>query len=193
MLGRFLRVARPDDWTGLSSRVVIGVAFVLLAIVVVLVRIPPAWSALVGGQVIVVRLALIVAVVAVLAMARAILIARLPRAAVLAGRRVRFHDGTRRRAVAIDEIAALHVEQRPPPLHEVFVIERRDGAEHDLCPTHWWGAPALHRTLGRKLTALRRRRAREQAKARRAKGRAAKKAKVARAGSTVAAPEPKKP
>ena len=193
MLGRFLRVARPDDWTGLSSRVVIGTAFVLLAIVVVLVRIPSAWSALVNGQVVVVRVALLVAVVAVLAMARAVLIARLPRAAVLAGRRVRFHDGTCRRAVAIEEIAALHVEQRPPPLHEVFVIERRDGAEHDLCPTHWWGAPALHRTLGRKLAAIQRRQWRQQAKARRVAAKRAKQVEASKAGSAVGAPEPKKP
>ena len=43
VLGRLLRVARPDDWTGTLSRVVIGVAFVLLAVVVVLVRLPEAW------------------------------------------------------------------------------------------------------------------------------------------------------
>ncbi|MCA9652744.1 MAG: hypothetical protein H6712_07820 [Myxococcales bacterium] len=165
MLGRLLRVARPDDWTGTLSRVVIGVAFVLLAVVVVLVRLPEAWVELAGGRALVVRVALMLVEIAVLAVARAVLVARLPRAAVLFGRKVRFHDGTRRLAVPIDEIAALHVEQRPPPVHEVFVIEQRDGAEHDLCPAHWWGAPALHRALDRKVAAAHRRRARARARA----------------------------
>lgn len=160
VVGRLFRVARPEDWTGVLARLAVVTAFILLAIVVPLVRLPPAWIALAGGIALVVRLVLLAVVMLALWGARTVLVARLPRAVVLLGRSIRFHDGTRRRAVPIDDIAALHVEQRPPPQHEVFVIERRDGAEHDLCPTHWGGAPALHRALERRVAAAHRRRAR---------------------------------
>ncbi|MEX1361621.1 MAG: hypothetical protein AB1Z98_00725 [Nannocystaceae bacterium] len=167
MLAALLRVARPDDWTGTLSRVVIGVAFVLLAVVVVLARLPPAWVALARGHEVVVRAVLMLLEIGVLMVARTVLIARLPRAASLWRRKVRFNDGTRRIVLPVDEIAALHIEQRPPPLHEVFVIEQRDGAEHDLCPAHWWGAPALHRALERQVATANRRRARAATRARR--------------------------
>ncbi|MEM9460346.1 MAG: hypothetical protein AAGF11_39610 [Myxococcota bacterium] len=160
MVGRLFRVARPDDWTGVLARLAVVIAFVLLAVLVPLVRLPPAWIALAGGIALVVRLVILIGVMLVLWGARTLLVARLPRAAVLLGRSIRFHDGTRRRAVLIEDIAALHVEQRPPPQHEIFVIEQRNGAEHDLCPTHWGGAPALHRALERRVAAAHRRRAR---------------------------------
>lgn len=156
----FLRVARPDDWTGTLARLAVALAFVLLMILVLLVPLPRAWVALAWGQPLVVRACMGLVVVAVLAVAYSVLVARLPRAVVLWGRKVRFHDGTRRRAVAIDDVAAVHVEQRPPPQHEVFVLERRDGTEHDLCPTAWAGAPSLHRALERRVAAAARRRRR---------------------------------
>lgn len=160
MIERLLRVARPQDWTGMLARLAVAIAFVLLMILVPLVPLPPGWVALAGGFALVVRVGLGLAVLVVLAVAQVLLVARLPRAVVLWGRKVRFHDGTRRRAVAIDDIAALHVEQRPLPQHEVFVLERRDGVEHDLCPTAWPGAPALHRALERRIAAAHRRRTR---------------------------------
>lgn len=170
MFGRVLRVARPDDWTGVVARLAVVAAFVLLAIVAPLVRLPPAWVTLAGGRPLIVRLTILVVVAAILWVARTVLIARLPRAAVLFGRKIRFHDGTRRRAVPVDEIAAIHVEQRPPPHHEVFVIEQRDGAEHDICPTHWFGAPGLHRALEKRVLAAHRRRARAEQRRREAQG-----------------------
>lgn len=142
------------------ARVAVVIAFVLLMVLVPLVPLPPAWVALAGGFRVVVRAGLVLAVIVVLAVAHAVLVARLPRAVVLWGRKIHFHDGTRRRAVAIDDIAAVHVEQRPPPQHEVFVVERRDGVEHDLCPTAWSGAPRLHRALERAMAAAHRRRTR---------------------------------
>jgi hypothetical protein len=160
VVARLLRVARPEDWTGVMARVAVVIAFVLLMVLVPLVPLPPAWVALAGGFPLVVRACLVLVVIAVLAVAHAVLVARLPRAVVLWGRKVYFHDGTRRRAVAIDHVAALHVEQRPPPQHEVFVLERRDGVEHDLCPTSWSGAPRLHRALERAVAAAHRRRTR---------------------------------
>lgn len=160
-------MARPDDWTGTLSRVAVGTATVLSLAVVALVRLPPAWIEAVGGHGWVVRALIVVPTVLLLMGARALLIARLPRAAVLFGRRVRFHDGTRRVVVPVDAIARLHVEHRPPPLFEVFVVERRDGTEQDVCPTHWWGAPRLHRTLSRKVSAATRRRRKAKSRARR--------------------------
>lgn len=162
MLGRLLRVARPDDWTGVVARLAVAIAFVLLAILIPLLPLPPAWVALAWGQPLVVRLTLGLCVLVVLGLAQVVIDARLPRAVVLLRRTVRFHDGMRRRAVLIDDVAAVHVEQRPPPWHEVFVLELRDGAEHDLCPTRWPGAPALHRALERRVGAAQRRRARRR-------------------------------
>lgn len=165
MIGRLVRVARPDDWTGTVTRLAVALAFVLLMILVPLVPLPRAWVALAGGMPLLVRACLVLVVVLALALAHAVVVARLPRAVVLWGRKVRFHDGTRRRAVPIDAVAAVHVEQRPPPLHEVFVLERRDGVEHDLCPTAWAGAPRLHRAIERSLAAATRRRRRARPRA----------------------------
>ena len=164
MIGRLVRVARPDDWTGTVARLAVALAFVLLMILVPLVPLPVAWVALAGGMPLLVRAGLVLAVVLALAIAHAVIVARLPRAVVLWGRKVRFHDGTRRRAVAIDDVNAVHVDQRPPPLHEVFVLERRDGVEHDLCPTAWAGAPSLHRAIERSVAAADRRRRRARAR-----------------------------
>jgi len=163
-------VARPEDWTGGLARLAVAVAFVLLLILVLLVRLPSAWVALAGGRPLLVRAGLMVGVLLVLGLAQRVLTARLPHAAVLFGRRVRFHDGLRRRAVSIADVAALHVEQRPAPHHEVFVIELRGGEEHDLCPTHWTGAPALYRALERRVAAVHRRRARARGRSRVASG-----------------------
>jgi hypothetical protein len=167
VIGRLFRVARPDDWTGTLARLAGVIAFVLLFVLVLLVPLPPAWVALVGGHALVVRVGLVAVVLMVVGAAQTLVVARLPRAVVLLRNKVRFHDGTRRRAVAFDEIVALHVEERPPPQLEMFVLERRDGAELDLCPTGWAGAPALHRALERGMAAAHRRRTRAQAAAQR--------------------------
>ncbi|MCH9687555.1 MAG: hypothetical protein K0V04_39340 [Deltaproteobacteria bacterium] len=163
MLGPLLRVARPDDWTGKLASIAIGLTFVSLVVLALLVRLPPRWVALVDGMEWIVRVAIVVVAWLLLWGARTVLDSRLPRAAVLFGSKVRFHDGTRRRAVAIDDVGAVHIEQRPPPVHEVFVLEQRDGSERDMCPVHWAGAPALHRTLERRLATAQRRRARVHA------------------------------
>lgn len=146
------------------ARVGVAVAFLFLVVLIPLVRLPPAWVELAGGHPWVVRLALVVVVIAVLGLTQGLVVARLPRAVVLWGRKIHFHDGTRRRAVALDEVTALHVEQRAPPQREVFVLERGNGVEHDLCPTHWPGAAALHRALERRVAAAHRRRTRARAR-----------------------------
>jgi hypothetical protein len=164
MIGRLVRVARPNDWTGTLARLAVVLAFVLLAILVAVVPLPTAWVARAWGFPQVVRVLMLLVVVVTLAVAHGLLVARLPRAVVLWGRKVRFHDGTRRRAVPVDDVATVHVEQRPPPLHEMFVLERRDGVAHDLCPTAWAGAPSLYRAIERSVAAAERRRRRRRAK-----------------------------
>jgi hypothetical protein len=165
-----LRAARPDDWTGTVAGLAVAVAFVLLVVLIALAPMPKAWVTLAWGLPLVVRGCLVLVVIAALAVAHAVLVARLPRSVVLWGRKVRFHDGTRRRAIPYRSIAAVHVGQRPPPLHEVFVIERYDGIEHDLCPTAWAGAPRLHRALERHMAAAARRRARANERTRSPRG-----------------------
>jgi hypothetical protein len=160
VIGRLLRVARPDDWTGTSARLAVALAFVLLVILVPLVPLPAAWVALAGGFPLLVRACMVLVVVVALTVAYALLVTRLPRAVVLWGRKVRFHDGTRRRAVSVYDVVTVHVEQRPPPVHELFVLERRDGVLHDLCPTAWAGAPSLYRAIERSVAAADRRRRR---------------------------------
>ncbi|MCX4244634.1 hypothetical protein [Paraliomyxa miuraensis] len=167
MLGGLFHVARPEDWTGVLARLVVAITFVLLAVAILLAELPSAWVALAGGRTWVVRAALVLGTIVALGVVQRVLDARLPRSVVILGRSVRFHDGTRRRAVPIEAIAALHVEQRAPPQREVFVLEELDGAEHDLCPTRWTGAPALHRVLERRVAAMGRRRRREVARAQR--------------------------
>ena len=169
VLRRLLVVARPDDWTGVLSRLAVVITFALLTVLVLLVRLPTAWVALAWGHPLVVRGFLVLGVLVVLRGAQTVLDARLPRAVVLWGRSVRFHDGTRRHAVPLHEVAAVHVEQRPPPLQEVFGLEERNGAEHDLCPTRWSGAPALHWALERRMAASHRRRARKWRRAKRSR------------------------
>jgi hypothetical protein len=164
VIGRLIRVARPDDWTGTLARLAVVLAFVLLAILVALVPLPAAWVARAWGFPLIVRACMLMVVVVALAVAHALLAARLPRAVLLWGRKVRFHDGTRRRAVPVADVVAMHVEQRPPPQHEMFVLERRDGTEHDLCPTAWPGAPSLHRAIERSVAAADRRRRRRAAR-----------------------------
>ncbi len=166
VFGPLLRVARPDDWTGTLASVAVVAVLALLVVVALLVRLPPHWVALAGGMAWVVRAALMLAALVVVGFARTVLDARLPRAAVLWGRKVRFHDGTRRRAVAIDQILAVYIERRPPPMHEVFAIQQHDGSEHDVCATHWGGAPALHRTLQRRVRSAQARKRRQQARQR---------------------------
>ena len=55
----------------------------------------------------------------------------------------------------VDEISRIHVEVRPPPVHQVFVVELTDGTMHDVCPTDWPGAGRLYAKLERKVARAR--------------------------------------
>lgn len=154
-------MARPRDWTGALARFAVVAMGVLLGIVVLLVRLPERWVEAAFGAPVLVRLIAFVILLWALRWVAAVVYARLPRAASLF-RRLSFRERGRRRRVRIEEIARVHVELRPPPVHQIFVVELRDGSSHDLCPTDWPGAGRLYAKLDRKLTRHRRKSARRR-------------------------------
>jgi hypothetical protein len=164
VLWPWIEVARPRDWTGALARLALVGFAAMLGVVVLLVRLPQQWVDLAFGAPEVVRLVLLLLAVWVFRWVRTLVFARLPAAASLF-RRLSFRERGRRRRVRIDEIAAVHVELRPAPMHQVFVIELHDGTIHDVCPTDWPGAGRLYSVLARKV-----RRARARARRKAARG-----------------------
>lgn len=157
MFRPFIRVARPDDWTGLLARSAVGVVALVLTLAALLGTLPPAWVQMVDGRPWVVRVGLLLGVAWFSVWIRALSYALLPRAPVLFGRRlfVWFHG--RRIVVHVGSVVDAAIERRPDPVREVFVLELRDGRRLDLCPVHWSGAARLYRSLVRKLGRARRR------------------------------------
>jgi hypothetical protein len=158
----WIKVARPRDWTGALARLAMVGLGIMLGVVVLLVRLPARWVELAFGAPELVRLGAFVVLLWWLRWVAALVYARLPAAASLF-RRLSFRERGRRRRVRIDEILAVHVELRPPPIHQVFVVELRDGSMHDVCPTDWPGAGPLYAKLERKVARARRKAAREAA------------------------------
>jgi hypothetical protein len=152
-------VVRPRDWTGALARLAVVAMGLMLGVPVLLVRLPPRWVELAFGAPELVRLIAFVVLLWLLRWVAALIYARLPRAVSLF-RRLSFPGRRHRRRVRIDEIAAVHVELRPPPVHQVFVVDLRDGTTHDLCPTDWPGAGRLYAKLARKLARARKKAAR---------------------------------
>jgi hypothetical protein len=147
----WLEVARPRDWTGALARLALVVVGVMLGILVLLVRLPAVWVELALGRPELVRLALALVAVWILRWLRVLVHARLPTSVTLAFGRLSFRERGRRRRVSVEEISGIHVELRPPPVHQAFVIELTDGTLHDLCPTDWPGAGRLYAKLERKV------------------------------------------
>ncbi len=147
----FLRVARPDDWTGKLASAGTGLVLAVLVLSSLLARVPPDWVDAVGGQVILIRSLQVLVSVWMVVWLRAAVYSRLPAAAYLVGKRLVFPRRGRRKVVATDSIVAVHVERRPEPAGETFVVELRDGATHDVCPVHWEGAGRLYRGLLKKI------------------------------------------
>ena len=88
------------------------------------------------------------------------------------GRYLWYPHGRRRVRVAIADISAIAVEQRPPPIGEIFVIELGGGElTHDLCPVACHGAERVHAAVARKLRRARIRALRRNARSRRRTGR----------------------
>jgi hypothetical protein len=151
VLRPWLKVARPDDWTGTVARLGAGLVTLILLLAALLGALPRGWIQLAGGNQWLVRGILVLFVAWSMGWARAILYALLPRAPVLLGKRLTIPLRGERIAVPVARIAALHVERRVDPLQEVFVIEMGDGTEYDVCPVHWEGAQRLYRALDRRV------------------------------------------
>jgi hypothetical protein len=88
-------------------------------------------------------------VLALEAMVRPWVVARLPQAPALLGRTLWLPTAVGRRRIALRDVVNVDVEMRPPPAFEVIVVELRDGGTHDLCPLDWDGAGSLYAALAR--------------------------------------------
>ncbi len=166
----WLRVARPDDWTGLLARFGLWPLYFVALLVVGLGRIPSSWWVIGAGSEELTRGVIAVVVIYLLGWVRMIAFSLLPRAVVQYGRRLWFRHRGRRIVVRIKTIKTIDVEQRPPPVGEAFVIELDDGAVYDLCPVDWDGAQWIYAAVAYR---VRRARAREQRRLMRARRRAA--------------------
>jgi len=169
LLRPWLRVARPDDWTGTLGRVGLWPIYALVLLVVVIVRIPVSWW-LFDSEVLT-RLVLVAAALYLFGWLRMLVGTLIPGAVILYGRRLWFRHRGRRIRLRTSALTAVAVEQRPPPDGEVFVLELGDGAVYDLCPVAWDGAPRIFRILARR---VRRAEARELRRLARARRKAAK-------------------
>jgi hypothetical protein len=112
-------------------------------------------------------------VVYLLGWLRMVVWALLPAAVVQYGRHLWFPHARRRLRVAIADLSAIAVEQRPPPIGETFVVELKNGEVHDLCPVAWDGAERVHAAVARKIRWAGIRESRRNARARRRSAEAA--------------------
>ena len=151
MLRPFLHVVRTSDWTGRLAEATIFVMGALALLPTLLVRLPPHWLRLVLGHGAVIRVAMLLAGLWILAWVRAWLLARLPLAPYLVWNTLVFPDRGQQRRVKVADIADVYVELRPTGLVQVFMVELHDGTHHELCPVAWPGAGRLFRILTRRL------------------------------------------
>ncbi len=144
-----LRTARPEDWTGKLTDLAVTVVALLVVIIVLLVRLPESWVALAAGRGWIVRLVLALLAAWLFMWMDNALRVLLPRTPYLFGRTLTIRSRGRRVPLPVRDIAAIHVETRPPDQHETFVVEMKSGEHHDLCPVHWNGAGRLYRRIAR--------------------------------------------
>lgn len=144
-----LRTARPDDWLGWLTDVITTIAGVIVVLIVLLARLPGAWVDLALGRGWIVRLVLAGAAAWAFMWLDNFLRVLLPRTPYLFGRSLTIRERGKRVRLAVADIAAIHVEQRPPDARETFVVELKSGALHDLCPVHWKGAGRLYARIAR--------------------------------------------
>lgn len=169
----WLRVARPDDWTGALARVGLWPVYFVALLVVGLGRIPTTWWVIGAGSEALTRVVIALVVLYLLGWVRMIALTFVPKAVIQYGGRLWFRHRGRRIVVRIATVSAIVVEQRPPPVGEAFVIELDDGAVYDLCPVHWDGAERVYAAVA---TRVRRAHARAHRRRIRAQKRGASKA-----------------
>jgi hypothetical protein len=151
----WLRVARPDDWTGKLARVGLWPVYLVAVLIVGLGRIPSSWWVVGAGSEDLTRAVIALVVVYLLAWLRMIVFAFVPGSVVQFGRRLWFRQRGRRIMVRLKHVTTIDVEQRPPPVDETFVIELDDGAVYDLCPVKWAGAERIYARIYKIVTRAR--------------------------------------
>lgn len=164
MFRPWLRVARPDDWTGTLARVGLWPVYFLALLAVGLARIPSSWW--LADMQLLTRVAIGLVVVYLLGWVRMIAWTLIPGAVIQWGRRLWFRHRGRRVRVRISDIGTIDVEQRPPPVNEVFVIEIGETI-YDLCPVNWDGAERVYAVVARRVKRAKLRANRRRARARR--------------------------
>lgn len=164
MFRPWLRVARPDDWTGTLARFGLWPLYFVFLLIVGLGRLPSAWWVIGAGSETLARLVIGIVVLYVFSWVRMIVWALLPGAVIQYGRRLWFRHRGGRIRVLIRDITTIDVEQRPPPIGEVFVIEL-GGATFEVCPVDWDGAVQIYSVVARRVRRKRDRAARRQARA----------------------------
>lgn len=147
----WLRVARPDDWTGTLARVGLWPLYFVALLSVGLGRIPSSWWVIGAGSEVLTRIVIALVILYLLGWVRMIAFTLAPKAVIQYGRRLWFRHRGRRIVVQIKTITNIVVEQRPPPVGEAFVIELDDGAVYDLCPVGWDGAARIYATIARRV------------------------------------------
>lgn len=149
MIRRFLRVARPADWTGGFARAGVIAFGALLWLYAILGRLPPGLRDLQPSWL--VRLSLLLVIYFVVRELAAIPYALLPQSAFLFRGQVAVRIRGKRVKIDVGDIREVHVDERPEPQREVFVLELLDMREFDLCPVHWDGAERIFAVLRRKV------------------------------------------
>lgn len=144
-----LRTARSDDWSSWLTDVIVTIVAIVIVLIILLARLPAAWIELVGGRGWIVRLALAGGTAWAFMWLDNFLRVLLPRTPYLFGRTLTIRERGKRVGLPVRQIAAIHVEQRPPDGRETFVVEMKDGALHDLCPVFWKGAGRLYARIAR--------------------------------------------
>ncbi len=144
-----LRTARPDDWLGWLTDVVVTIGAIVVVLILLLARLPTAWIEMFGGRGFIVRLILVGGAAWLFMWLDNFLRILLPRTPYLFGRTLTIRTRGKRVRLPVRDITAIHVEQRPPEGRETFVVELKDGALHDLCPVHWKGAGRVYARIAR--------------------------------------------
>lgn len=170
MFRPWLRVARPDDWTGALARFGLWPVYFMALLPVAIGRLPPSWQVLGFGFEEVARVVIALVAIYLLGWLRMVVWALVPGSVVQYGRRLWFRHRGRRVRIAVGQINTINVELRPPPVGEVFVIELTDGAVYDLCPVHWDGAARIYSVLARRVKRSKLRQQRRLARAAKARG-----------------------
>ena len=144
-----LRTARPDEWPGWLTDVLVTIGALVLILIMLLARLPATWTAVVGGRGWIVRLVLAGGAAWLFMWFDNLLRVLLPRTPYLFGRTLTVRARGKRVRIPVRDIAAVHVEHRPPDGRETFVVELANGELHDICPVHWKGAGRLYARLAR--------------------------------------------